>query len=266
MIIVPKTRITLPRASAVLFALRRRRSPSPGYTLAEVMVTLTILGVLSAMAMTLKPWYENPLADSQTRLAGVIRLARLRAMATTSTYRVLPDANNPTEKLQVQYTEAGSCEASAKLTTDVLATDTNLSVDDIEGFSIGDKVKVGTDASANIILSINPDASTLTLGSPVGTDQAVDSLVRTIKTWRKDASFDEETLALEPKITLAAFAGVKPLDQWSVCFNSRGFATLYQKSFLLKTGNLDLFLTKDSSAEKAKISVYQGGGVEISNP
>ncbi|MEB3174687.1 MAG: prepilin-type N-terminal cleavage/methylation domain-containing protein [Cyanobacteriota bacterium] len=266
MIIVPKTRITLPRASAVLLALWRRRSPASGYTLAEVMATLTVLGVLSAMAMTLKPWYENPLADSQTRLAGVVRLARLRAMSTTSTYRVLPDADNPTEKLQVQYAEAGSCEASAKLTAAVLPTDTNLPVDDIEGFSIGDKVKVGTDASSNFVLSINPDSSTLTLGNSVGTDQAVDADVKTLKTWRRDASFDEETLTLQPQITLAAFAGSSSsaLSKWSICFDSRGFATIYQGPKILKTGNLNLFLTKASSAEKAKISVYQGGGLEVS--
>ncbi|MFN5515849.1 MAG: Tfp pilus assembly protein FimT/FimU [Cyanobacteriota bacterium] len=273
MITVPKKWITLPRAAAILLALRRWRSPAPGYTLAEVMVTLTALGVLSAMAMTLKPWYENPLADSQSRLAGVVRLARLRAMSTTSTYRILPDADNPTAKLKVEYAEAGSCEASAKLTTDILSTDTNLQVDDIEGFAIGDKVKVGTDSSSNFILSINPDASTLTLGSPVGTDQAVESMVRTIKSWRRDASFDEETLTLQPssqqpQITLSAVVGgipsPVPLSTWSICFNSRGFATIYKGSQILKTGNLNLFLTNASSAENAKITVYLGGGLKIS--
>lgn len=265
MIIVPKTWITLPRAFAVLLVLRRRRSPSSGYTLAEVVVTLTVLGVLSAMAMTLKSWYENPLADSQTRLAGVVRLARLRAMSTTSTYRILPDADNPTEKLRVEYAEAGSCEASAKLTADVVDTDTNLPVDDIEGFSIGDKVKVGADVSSNFILSINPDLSTLTLGSPVGTEQAVDADIKTIKTWRRDASFDDETLTLQPKITLAAFAGNNPsaLSKWSICFDSRGFATLYQGSKILKNQNLNFSLTNASSSEKAEISVYPGGGVKV---
>ncbi len=258
---MPKSNLN--NSATLLFFLRR--SPLPrGYTLTELLVTMVILGVLSAMAMTLKPWYENPLRDSNDRLTGVIKSARARAISTTSTYRISPDSNKPTQAIQVQRTQSGNCEAATTLSEDIDATDTDLPVASLTGFSVGDKILIGSGTTKYSILSINPDVSALTLGSEVGSVQAEDTSVVLVKDWKNDSMYIAEDLTMKPKITLAGEINGTSTANWSMCINSRGFVTIYKDSNPVNN-NLELVLTNTQTNEQTEVLIYPGGAIEASD-
>jgi prepilin-type N-terminal cleavage/methylation domain-containing protein len=59
-----------------------------GYTLAEVLVTVLVLGILTAIAAPTIKFGTNPLKDTTHRIASNIKLLRSKAMAQTSAYRI----------------------------------------------------------------------------------------------------------------------------------------------------------------------------------
>ena len=105
-----------------------KNSPAMGYTLVELMVACSIVGILSALVVNANPWYQNSLGNSRDQVASLLSTVRLKAMSTTSTYRVRPDPANPTRQLKVEQTRGGSCQASTTLKTAETATDTSLGV------------------------------------------------------------------------------------------------------------------------------------------
>jgi prepilin-type N-terminal cleavage/methylation domain-containing protein len=59
-----------------------------GFTLAEVLVTVLVLGILTAIAAPTIKFGTNPLKDTTHRIASNIKLLRSKAMAQTAAYRI----------------------------------------------------------------------------------------------------------------------------------------------------------------------------------
>jgi Tfp pilus assembly protein FimT len=231
----------------------------------ELVVVVVVIGILSGIVINAKPWYENPLKNSQDRLQSVIKTARTRAINSTSTYRITANPDNPSQTIQVQRIRSGSCQANASLREASLAADTTIALNDVSGFAIGDRLKVGgTEADA---LSVNFGNSTITLGAPVG-EKAVGTKVETIKNWKNDSAFLDEDLNVNKKVSqnnadirMVGKFGNAAEENWSICINSRGLVNLFDADGMV-TNNLDLVLTNARTNEEAKVVVFPGGAMD----
>jgi prepilin-type N-terminal cleavage/methylation domain-containing protein len=75
-----------------------------GFTLAETLVTITILGVLTAIAApNVIPLGNNPLRDTTNNIVGHLKLSRAKAMSQTSAFRLRPVVNTNGVSLVVQH-------------------------------------------------------------------------------------------------------------------------------------------------------------------
>ncbi|ACB52887.1 hypothetical protein cce_3539 [Crocosphaera subtropica ATCC 51142] len=235
--------------------LQLRKKEDRGYTLLEILATVSIIGILAIIAGPVKSWVENPLANGTNQTVGVLNLIRLRAMSTTSAYRIKPDPLAPTNKLQVQIAKTRGCESSTELTTEATSTDQELTVASTEGLVVGDSIVVGNDRENNEIIATN--SSTITLGEALGTSQEENATVELINNWLNDINFTEEELILPEEITISG----DPTD-WTLCFDSRGHANLYDASGVVNS-NLTLTLTNSFNQIQSKITIFRGGAVEV---
>ncbi|MFM1843536.1 MAG: hypothetical protein RLZZ490_2279 [Cyanobacteriota bacterium] len=255
-----------PHTLPFLLKFSRTKSPTMGYSLVEVLVVTVIIGILSGVVVSAKPWYENPLKNSQDRLSSVIKLARTRAMASTSTYRITADPDNPNEAIRIQRVRSNSCNANTTLAQDVAAGDTTITVNDVNGFAIGDSLRVGG-TRANV-LSVNFGDNTITLGAPVG-EKTTGAPVTAVKNWKNDGAFLDEDLnvnqksaASDPDIRLAAkFNNTETVD-WSVCISTRGLVSLSDGGRSIRNQNLNLVLKNTRTNEESTIRIAPGGAIE----
>ncbi len=78
-----------------------------GITMPEVIAAISILGVLGAIAVPSFSFATNPLRDTGNRLKNQITLARVKAMSTTTAYRIKPTSDQSIE-LQRHLPQTGS--------------------------------------------------------------------------------------------------------------------------------------------------------------
>jgi hypothetical protein len=121
---------------------------------------------------------------------------------------------------------------------------------------MGDKIKVGS-GSVKDVLSVNPDAQTLQIGTPIGSIEAVNTPVTMVKDWVNDGIFMSVDLTLKDDITIAG-SGV---TNWSVCVNSQGFITFFDGSNKMEGVNLALILTDAQSSQGKQVTLYAGGAI-----
>jgi prepilin-type N-terminal cleavage/methylation domain-containing protein len=162
-----------------------KRNLQAGFTLPEVLVTVVILGILTAIAAPTIRFGSNPLKDSSNRIAGSIKLLRAKAMSQTSAYRLhaVPGPVPGTVALKVERA--------------MLCSDT---------------------------------------------------------VWTADPAFATEDTLLDRQVQISQVtlnSQSKPIDSWSICYNSRGLATQ----------NLVLTLRDDHSDQS--ITVFPGGAVDV---
>ncbi|MGK7882008.1 MAG: Tfp pilus assembly protein FimT/FimU [Crocosphaera sp.] len=226
-----------------------------GYTLLETLATISIIGILAVIAGPVKSWVENPLANGTNQTVAIFNLIRIRAISTTSAYRIKPDPFAPNNKFKVQIARTRGCESSTELTVEATSADVELTVASTEGLVVGDSIIVGSDEDNNEIIATN--SSTITLGEPLGTSQEENATVELINNWLNDMNFTEEELILPEEITISGDS-----TEWTLCFDSRGHANLYDASGVVN-GNLVLTLTNTGNQEQSEITIFGGGAVQV---
>ncbi len=157
-----------------------------GSTLIESLVTILVLGILTAIAAPNIRFGVNPLRDTSDRLAGNLKMLRAKAISQTSAYRM-------------RAIPQGS------------------------GFVIThERARLCSDAPGD---------------------------------WRTDAAFASEDAAFDAPVTLATVTlnGTSAsVNNWSVCYSSRGLASQ----------NVVFTLQDDQSRQK-RVTVFPGGGVDV---
>jgi hypothetical protein len=187
------------------------------------------MGVLAVMTGPMLLWANKPLQNGTNQTAGIFKQVRMRAIVTTSTYRVRPYCNdapnnvrfggrtsqtadctsrNPT-RLDVQYAGKGACTPAATVAPPAIRT---LRLASIKGFSINDQVQVGGNPAIYEITAIDPTInSTITLDrdispAPTGTSIAVTQVADSNR-WAYDPNFPQADLTL-PQARSSIFGGV----------------------------------------------------------
>ena len=78
-----------------------------GFNLVQMVVTLTMIGILSAIAVPSISLGTNPLADTSNRIKSQIKLSRIKALSTTTAHRLKPISKNQIE-IQKHLPQSGS--------------------------------------------------------------------------------------------------------------------------------------------------------------
>jgi len=221
-----------------------------GFTLAELLVTLAIIGILAAFVGPQLVFANNPLEDGTNQVSGIFKQSRARAMVTTSILRVMPVSAT---QLSVQNARARVCAANTQLQSPALSTDTVLKVVSVAGFAVGDQVTVGSSSISNVIAT-NPSTNQITLGQPLGSSQPVNTNVNLSIKWANDSSFSNNDLTLPQSVYFTP-------TNWILCFDSRGLATQYNNSGSIVNQDLNLTL-KNSGGKPSTVQVLQGGAVQ----
>ena len=84
-----------------------------GFNLVQVMMSVTVMGILAAIAVPSISFGANPLTDTTTRLTSHFKLARTKAMSTTTAIRLKPLNNNSIE-IQQHSSDAGTSRATCQ--------------------------------------------------------------------------------------------------------------------------------------------------------
>ncbi len=235
-----------------LFKIKKKNR---GFTLVETLAVVSILGILAVIAGPIKSWTENPLGDATNQTVAILNLIRMRAISTTSAYRIKVDPEVSDNKYIVEIAQTRGCESLTELTADAEPTDQELTVASTEGLVVGDSIVIGTDENENEIIATS--ASTITLGQPLGTYQTETANIELINNWLNDLNFSKYKLTLPEEITING----DPTN-WTLCFNSRGHTQLYDPLGIL-SNNLTLTLTNTFTQKSNQVTIFRGGGVQV---
>ncbi len=266
----------------LLFVSRRSRrivQPSEGFTLIEALVTIAIIGVLAALVGPGLFAVNKPLQNATNQVSGIFKQVRLRAIATTTAYRVRPNPTN-NRALIVEASNTRGCGSTTQLTDAAVSTDRTLKVTSVRGFFVGDLLEIGSDSTNNNVVAIDPPNSRITIGNDLDTAQAVGARVQLANNWRSGdliTSFTTDDLTL-PGPQTGAFRGNPDQEvrvsaaapNWLLCFDSRGVASQFDPT----NGNVlpnDLVLTlrrfdipsNTAVGGTTTVTIFRGGGVSI---
>ena len=248
------------------------KNKTSGYTLAEMIVTTLVLGILIAIAAPrLSP--NDSVADSFDQLNNILELSRNRAISTTSAIRILadPDRDNA---LIVEISETRGCDSITRLSIAAGSGDRDLNVLSTDGFQVGDEIIVGDDADNNQITAIPAGAAVITIGSDLNTSQTVDSIVELNNNWRADGAFVQQDLVFDDSNNsveddnLAIEASLEddptPVTDWVICFNSRGIASILDEDQVEQDSiTFSVSSKQKNNTNTQEITVLRGGAIEF---
>jgi prepilin-type N-terminal cleavage/methylation domain-containing protein len=272
---------------------RRLIESSKGLTLVELLVVIAIIGILGAFTAPSLFFTHKPLKSATEQTASIFKQARIRAISTTSAYRIrvdtasfLPTTTNAT-RFTVEAATSASCGADTILRVAAASGDTVLQVVSTTGFRVSDRISLVTPSTTSTtayeILAVDPSAGTLTVnrsGSPAGTGldsaQPIDTRVQAIDRWRGAdliTSFTQDDRTLpQPR---SPFGLVQQrIDEsvavpesvmingnstpWTLCFDSRGLTTLTNTNGgAVLAGNLALPIRRYIGSTAANTTVAQ---------
>jgi prepilin-type N-terminal cleavage/methylation domain-containing protein len=212
-------------------SLPHKVSPnSAGFTLLELLSVVGLMGVLAVMTGPMLLWANKPLQNGTNQTAGIFKQVRMRAIVTTSVYRVRPYCNDapnnvrfggrlsqtadctdrdPT-RLDVQYADKGACTPVTTVASPPAPRTLRLA--STRGLSINDQVTVGTnpavfqitamDSTINSTITLDRDISPVPTGASVTITQVADT-----GRWQYDPHFPSADLTL-PQARSSIFGGV----------------------------------------------------------
>lgn len=243
--------------NAIVYSSNKMKDEK-GFTFIEMFFAVSIVGVLSAVTIPLFFWANKPIENSVYQTSGILSQARSQAIATSSSIRVSPSPNSPQTEFKVETSHTQSCNpTTTQLTKTGAADSTLLTVDSTQGLAIGEQIKVGSDDADNIILTTDPEQSTIVLGKPLGTSQAVGSSVEIISNWIQSDSFSRDTVTLPEDITMTS-----NLRNWTLCYDEQGIATISDESGIVDE-DLEIILQNLTSKDQGQIIVSQSGIIDI---
>jgi prepilin-type N-terminal cleavage/methylation domain-containing protein len=252
-----------------------------GFTLIEILATVAIIGIVGALTVPALLWASKPLQNATNQTVGIFKQARMRAIATTTAYRIraTPDQRG----FIVEAATTRGCGALTQLAQPVATGDTELVVLSVQGFNVSDRITVGPPLTVYEIVTIDAVNSKIVLGTGLGTGQAAGAFIELSNQWRSGdlrTSFTPEDLTLPQPRSLASGLMQQPPDQvvqytanfpsWGVCFNSRGIATVTDAAGNpLPGGSLTLTLRKFNTTTStpvgtsSAVTILSGGAVTV---
>lgn len=234
-----------------------------GYTLIEILVTLAIFGILTAIAapnIVQQRGESSAEIDGRDQFQSILQKVRNGAINYTSAHRIKPDPDQPNNKFLVEIAKTRGCSSVTKLSEDAVDKE-YVKVLSSGGFNVGDVISVGG-AKANVT---GTDAVALTLGAPV--TKPKDTVVELWDNWsinsRIGGNPDDVTLPEDKRDknnikALATFTADIP--DWTMCVNGRGTVYILDGS---NNPQNSLTLTFKNATTKAEetITINQGGAI-----
>lgn len=242
-----------------------KTSQNYGYTLVEVLTVLVILGIMGALVGPRLFFGDSSSAsgDAYNLAKSLVGVTRQRAISQTSAARLSFDPNQ-SDKFLIEIANTRGCEALTRLSEDAGSSQTDIKVYSTGGFAEGDFLKVGGDTANNEVIGIL-DATTIRLGQALGSSQNKNGTVELVENWKEDSALNlkkningksvYEYLQLPENVTVSS-----NITNWTLCFNSRGIATIYDNS---GNSQAKLELTfKDGSSNEETLTILKGGAIE----